>query len=412
MAAPASGATSEPQRLGGSVSGAYSGELGPALAIDRDGDALAVAGGADGGLERLVARPGSAFGAARPFEDSVLAVGARVALSREGTGVVAWLHDVDLDDPDNGGCCVSAHAAMVDDQGRMGEARELPAPGTDAASIGVGARGSRAAVAWVRDGEVIVADASGLETLDDGRSLATESATSPPEILAVTLPGSGRHPHVIVQSANRIVELWRTGDRRHRRTLLRVEPQERYFDSGLGEVASAPAGHLLMTSPSSDPSRIRVAYRRPGERLRRLLVAVPRPRFLSRPGPSAGDPAVALSPTGAGLLGHPSTDHIYAVRTVTHRGRLGAPRHAWLPPGESAFDTALAVDATGRGVLATFVDDHVRTWRVPTGGSPRYTGRLRPADNTSGRLTAATEPGGAARVLWTAEDELFAARVR
>ncbi|MBA2262323.1 MAG: hypothetical protein H0W03_06610 [Solirubrobacterales bacterium] len=410
----AGSATSEPQRLGNAIEDFYGGDLDPAVAVDRDGDALAVARTTDGGIELRLGPAGRAFGAARPLANGPHLAGARIALSREGTGVVAWLREGELDEETGEvACCSRVEAATVDVRGHAGPTRVLSTPDENAENLGVATRGSHAAVAWVEDSDLFVASATGLQPLGDARAVASEDPTSTMSILAVTLPGSGRHPHVIVQLEHRILELWRIGDRVHRRTLLRVEEQERYLDGNPGEVASTPAGHLLVTSPSSSSRRaIRVAYRRPGERLRRMLVPVPSPRFLSRPGPGFGDPAVALAPTGAGLLGHPVSTGRYAVRTVDHRGRLGARRPARLPEGASGSRAGLAVDHAGRGVLAVELDDQLRAWRVRSGESPRFAGVLARLTDRGADLSAATEPGGGARVLWTDDRELFAGRAR
>jgi hypothetical protein len=160
-----------------------------------------------------------------------------------------------------------------------------------------------------------------------------------------------------------------------------------------------------------------VAYRPPGGGLRRHVVRLRRRTDF----PPIG---VELTPAGRGVLATPAGLTGLAVRSIDRRGRLGRPRTVRALGTRNGYpsDVALAVNPTGAGVLGALVatarGDLERTravaWSLSPEGRPQrrrvLSGSWRSFGPQDG-VTATIDAVGHGRVAWADDDALFAVRL-
>jgi hypothetical protein len=400
----------EAQRLG-DPSVAYLFSLDPAMATAPAGRSVAlVASG-----RRLVVRraaPGLAF---EPAD--------RIAGRTEGPAVesgdeltaMAWTHfdhsyvvEPGARDED---CCMRLRAATLDARGRMGQARELSAPGVSVEDARAVVRGRRAAVAW-QDGRGVRAST----TRERGARFGPPKTLARPadELLGLALTGSG--PHAFLLRGAAVVEVWRAGGHTQHRVIGRFETDAHPVRS-----AVSPTGALIIASTAPDNprlgTRLQVAYRRPGAGLRQHIV-----RYGRRVGIS--EMAVTLSPSGGGLIAITQPARV-VVRPVGDDG-LGHPFVVRGLPVRRNYpsDLALAQNARGEGVLGALVgtasaDGAERTqtvaWALAAGGRPLRRHILSFARRTFGPqegVTVTIDAAGRRRVAWAEDAGVFAVRLR
>ena len=374
----------------------------PTVTTAPDGDSVAlVAHGRRLAIRR--AAPGRAFGTVRllPAGDG----GAIIARGDDLTAL-AWTHGdrSRLDDGER--CCDRLRAATLG--GRM---RELSAPGSSVEDVKVVVRGRRAAVAW-QDGRGVRASTTSAR----GARFGPPKTLGRPadQLLGVALGAAG--PHAFVLRDANVIDAWRSGGHAHHRSLGRFRP-DRWADRVTA--AASPTGALLLASTAPENrrlgTRLLVAYRRPGGRLRRHVVRWRRP--------GTAEMAVTLSSSGDGLVAITQPSRI-VVRTVGDGG-LG---RAWTVRGLATrktypSDLALAMNARGVGVLGALVGtaeaagrERTRTiaWALAPGGRPLGRQVLSFARQTfvpEQGITVTIDAAGRRRVAWAEDFGVFAVRL-
>jgi len=399
------------QRLGDAADG-YFASLDPAMATAPGGHTAALAAAGKRMTVRRAA-PGSPFTRRR-----LLMLGTRAGSPAVATGdeltALAWTHfdgsvTMSIDDED---CCWRLRAATMDPAGRVSRPRELSSPGYNLGEIDAVVRGRRAALACVDGRGVRASSASGRGgRFGPPRTLSRRVVS----LLGVALGDSG--PRVFMLWHSRVVEAWRAGGRARQRVLGRFARSD-----GVLTAAVTPVGHLLLVgTPRPNPKRVHravVAYRRPGGRLRRQVVRLGR-RVTS---PAI---AVALSPTGRGLLAMQAGLTGIELRSVTNIGRVGRARRvrALATRSGKPTDLALAINAAGAGVLAAQVQsEHDKNhytqtvaWVLAPGARPgrrRVLSFARPTFVTPDGVTATIHGTGRRRVAWVVDNDVLATRLR
>lgn len=353
------------------------------------------------------ARPGHPFGAARrlplgddPASPTVIAGAGFAALSWTHFDATYFPAPFDREEP----CCRRLRAALLDRSGRVTRPRTLSSPRANVLGALGTTRGRRAALAWT--------DARGVRTSIGVRRRGFRrpvTITSSPgaTLLAVALPRATPHVFLLVGYRRpRIEEAWRAGGHTRRVELgsFRGSPLDVH-------AASTPAGQLLVTADrfALRPRRryVVVLSRRPGHRVRITRV---RARSVS---PIAT--ALALAPSGRGLVATADGRRGVTVRSVDSRGRVGRPRS--LRTGGAPIGSTIALASSGAGALAVHVfhgtsrrrRDTLVAWRLAPGGrlGPRRT--VSPAESSVKGALAATSDG---RVAWYQGHSTYAALVR
>ena len=355
------------------------------------------------------ARPGQPFGAARrlPLGDDPASPSVTAGA---GFAALAWTHfdatyfpgPYDREEP----CCRRLRAALVERSGRVTRPRTLSSPGANVVGALAAVRGRRAALAWT--------DRRGVRASVGGRGRGfgrpvTITTSQRSTLLAVALPRATPHVFLLVgYNRPRIEEAWRAHGHTRR---VDLGPFDVYPFGPEAVVAATPDGHLLIAVDffRREPRlrRLLVFARRPGHRLHATRVRVPLA--------SATATAVALAPSGRGLVATRGGRRLIALRAVDSRGRVGPPRT--LAAGGLPLASVMAIASSGAGAIGLHVyhgtgarrRDTLVAWRLRRGGrpGPRRTVSLRES-SVQGAL-AATIDG---RVAWYQGGSSYAALVR
>jgi hypothetical protein len=386
----------------------YTTQLDPAIATGPDGRAIALVT-RDGHAIVRRARPGRRFGAPRR-----LPLGSKAntlaAAAGAGFAALAWTHfdatyfplPYSRDVP----CCARLRAALIDRPGRVTHPRTLSAPGSNVESMLLSVRGRRAAIAW--------RDARGVRTsiATRGRGFSRPVTVTPSEgsLLGVALPRST--PHVFLVLGYRapwtVVETWRHRGRTRRRTLGRFGGRVTTVEF---QAVVAPSGRMLLAGDlfrrKPRLRRLDVATRRPGGRLRATRLRVP----LTRSGTAT---AIALAPSGRGLVATADGARRLALRPVDRGGHVGPARYVTTRSPLAA--SAMAIDSSGAGVLTVHTvggtsahrHDRLLAWALSPGTRPGPRRTLPPGTTPwwSG-LTVTVDR----RVAWTEGRFTYAARL-
>jgi hypothetical protein len=311
------------------------------------------------------------FGPAHPVALGDHALAPAVAVA-DGFAALAWTHadPSHVGDPGTRGdpCCRRLRTAVVDRAGRITAVRTLSASrAADTQAALITARGARAAVTWT--------DARGLRvstaTSSAGFRRAVTITARVGQVIGVALPRAT--PHVFMTTTGRLLETWRSGGRSHLRAL------GRFPAGGDFRAAVAPAGQLLAAFNRFTRARVRrltIVARPPGRRATQ--------RHLALRGLPEADLAVALAPSGDGLVVTSERPHRLVVRMVGRTGHARGERP--LDAGATTIETAVAVDDSGGGVSPRSSSE-ARAATATTASSP---GRCGPAAG-SGRV--ARSPG-------------------
>jgi hypothetical protein len=293
------------------------------------------------------AAPGAPFRPARPLAHAGGGFPA-VAIDADGAAVLAWSrmdgsHPAP-EEPDEE-CCLDLVAA-VQRPGRHARTRTFDgawdAYETDTPVVAV--RAGRAALAWTDSRGTHVATSRRGRGFGPARRLDTSAQE---EALAVGLDDGVAHvllTRAAGSGATRIIELWRSGGRTHRRIVTSAFPAA---DKPI--VLRSGSGDLAVLVPGTRGS---LGYARAGQPLRlKQIGGVSPDSGVAFASPTASDGAVAAVDAGHG-----------AVRLVTVRGDGTLQRHSRRirllrgPRRGGQDDIALALDGHGRGVVAAFTE--------------------------------------------------------
>jgi hypothetical protein len=408
LAATGSPTTEAAQRLGD-----------PPAAVDQDvARETAMDTGPDGLAAVLVrqrghavvrrARPGRPFGATRrlPLGDDPTSP---TVTAGAGFAALAWTHfdatyfpqPYDREEP----CCRRLRAALIERSGRVTRPRTLSSPGANVLGALGAVRGDRAALAWT--------DRRGVRASVGSRGRGfrrpvTITTSQRATLLAVALPRATPHVFLLVGVRRpRIEEAWRAGGHTRR---VELGPFDVYPFNVAATSATAD-GHLLIAVDffRRDPRlrRLLVFARRPGHRLYATRVRVPVA--------SSTATAVAIAPSGRGLVATSDGGRALTLRAVDGRGRVGSPRT--LPAGGPPVASVMEIASSGAGALAVHVfhgtgarrRDTLVAWRLRPGGRPGPRRTVSRRDSPVGGALAATIDG---RIAWYQGGASYAALVR
>jgi hypothetical protein len=377
----------------------------PAISTGPDGHAIALVT-QDGHAIVRRARPGHGFGRPRRLplgsNPSTLSVAGGA-----GFAALAWTHFDATSFPPPGAreapCCARLRAALLDPSGRLSRPRTLSAPGSNIDSALFSVRGRRAAIAW--------ADTRGVRTsiATRGHGFSRPVTVTAPEgsLIGVALPRSTPHVFLVLSSnlpSYTVVEAWRLRGRTHRRTLGRVD----WFVSGDRTIV-APSGRMLLAGNlfRDDPlqRRVEVATRRPGGRLRVTTLRVPG---------SSQATAIALAPSGRGLVATADGRRRLALRPVDPGGHVGPARY--VTTISPLAQTAMAIDSSGAGVVTVgtvggtlaHTTQRLVAWALGPGSRP---GPRRTLSLFTDSWNGGPVPTVDRRVAWTEGRFTYAARL-
>jgi hypothetical protein len=408
VASPAGGPRGT-QRLGEAPAASdYGVQLTPAIATGPDGRAVALLT-QDGHAIVRRAKPGRRFGAARRLPLGSNASALATAAGR-GFAALAWTHfdatyfplPYSRDVP----CCARVRATLVDRSGRVTHPRTLSAPGSNVGTMLLSVRGRRAAIAW-QDGRGV---RTSVATRGRGFSRSvTVTSLSEGSLLGVALPRSTPHVFLMLgyQAPWTVVEAWRHHGRTHRRTLGRFGGRVTVDF----QAAVTPSGRMLLAADlfRLEPRlrRFDVATRRPGGRLRATRLRVPLTR-------SSTATAIALAPSGRGLVATADGPRRLALRSVYPGGGVGRARYVTTrsPLGASA----VAIDSSGAGVLTVHTvggtsahrRDRLLAWPLSRGSRA---GRQRALTPLTTPLSNGPTVTVDRRIGWTQGSFTYAARL-
>ena len=225
-------------------------------------------------------------------------------------------------------------------------------------------------------------------------------------LIGVSLPRSTPHVFLALWQPPQyaVVEAWRLRGRTHRRTLGRVDS----VVSG-GRAIVAPSGRMLLAGNLFRDEllqlQVEVATRRPGGTLRVTTLRVPE---------NSTAAAIALAPSGRGLVATAEGRRRLALRPVDPGGHVGPARYVTTISPEAK--TAMAIDSSGAGVVTvgtvggTLAQTTQRlvAWELGPGSRP---GPRRTLSLFTDSWYGGPVPTADRRVAWTEGRFTYAARL-